>query len=62
MRSVVQRGFGVFSIMLGLLSLLDLFALRGCGERCGDLFFNTLVISVTLLLIGVGLIVDRWLM
>jgi hypothetical protein len=62
MRSVVQRGFGVFSIMLGLLSLLDLFAIRGCGERCGDLLLNTLVISVTLLLIGVGLIVDRWLM
>jgi hypothetical protein len=61
MRTVVQRGFGVFSIMLGLLSLLDLFAIRGCGERCGDLLFNTLVISVTLLLIGVGLIVDRWL-
>jgi hypothetical protein len=47
--------------MLGLLSLLDLFAIRGCGERCGDLLLNTLVISVTLLLIGVGLIVDRWL-
>jgi hypothetical protein len=61
MRSV-QFGFGVFSITLGLLSLLDLFAIRGCGERCGDLLLNTLVISVTLLLIGVGLIVDRWLM
>jgi hypothetical protein len=61
MRSI-QFGFGVFSMMLGLLSLLDLFAIRGCGERCGDLLLNTLVISVTLLLIGVGLIVDRWLM
>jgi hypothetical protein len=61
MRSV-QYGFGVFSIMLGLLSLLDMFAIRGCGERCGDTLLNTLVISVTLLLIGVGLIVDRWLM
>jgi hypothetical protein len=60
MRSV-QYGFGVFSIMLGLLSLLDMFAIRGCGERCGDLLLNTLVISVTLLLVGVGLIVDRWL-
>jgi hypothetical protein len=61
MRTVVQYGFGVFSIMLGLPSLLDMFAIRGCGERCGDLLLNTLVISVTLLLIGVGLIVDRWL-
>jgi hypothetical protein len=60
MRSI-QYGFGVFSIILGLLSLLDLFAIRGCGERCSDLLLNTLVISVTLLLIGVGLIVDRWL-
>ena len=61
MRSV-QYGFGVFSIMLGLLSLLDLFAIRGCGEKCGDVLLNTLVTAVTLLLIGVGLIVDRWLM
>jgi hypothetical protein len=60
MRSV-QYGFGVFSIMLGFLSLLDLFAIRGCGEKCGDVLLNTLVISITLLLIGVGLIVDRWL-
>lgn len=61
MRSVVQRGFGVFSITLGILPLLDLFAIRNCGERCGDLLLNTLVISVTLLLMGVGLNVDRWL-
>jgi hypothetical protein len=61
MRTMVQHGFGVFSILLGLLSLLDLFAIRGCGEKCGDVLLNTLVISVTLLLIGVGLIVDRWL-